>query len=370
MSKPFFAFAVLCVLLLGGLLWCWHLPQTHDSSIPVMRPLDQATSYRIRSNQFSREEVEDESRLSYFWWDHGDNPYTVVFSLSNEAIRQSEDEFGYYPRDLDGYVAPRLAPLQTRLLKELRKHVLKLLAKSPYGHYVYIEDSALLSFNLKIMAPPSLSQQELENVREEFQKIASSVAKKQGPYIKKIQAEELKIKRQYLETCGFRLEGNSLFVDYSWVIKRNKIRIRPLVEGLQREVKGRSLREFLSLLLAYVQSMGYGTPPLVEADKVILGFWPPPKVLLNNYGDCDSKGALFTSIWTQFRRYPLLLIKIPRHMFIGIAIPSFQGQQSTINGLRYTFCEVTGPQLIPPGFLNPSSLYYLEQGGYHYELIR
>ena len=357
-------------LLLGGLVWCWHTPPAPPSTAPILRPLDQSTGFRIRSNQFSREEDPMDVRLSYFWWDHADNPHTVVFSLAKEDIRRSDEEFGYYPRDLDGYVEPRMEPLQTRLLQELREHVLKLLAKSPYGHYYYVEDNALFSFNLKIMAPPSISEAELEKVREEFQKIVTGVAKKQEPYVKRIQAEELKIKRRYLETCGFRLEGNSLFVNYSWVIKRNKDRIRSLVDSLRREAKGSSLREFLSLLLAYVQSMGYGTPPLDEADKVILGFWPPPKVLVHNYGDCDSKGALFAAIWTQFRRYPLLLIRIPRHLFVGIAIPSFQGQEFTINGLRYTFCEVTGPELIPPGFLNAASLYYLQRGGYHYEQVR
>lgn len=371
MSKPIAAFAGTAVLLLGGLLWCWNLPRAPgETTAHVLRPLDQAAGYRIRSNQFSKEEGGEGSRLSYFWWDHADHPYTVVFSLAQEAIRQSEDEFGYYPRDLEAYVEPRLAPLQTRLLNELRKHVLKLLAKSPYGHYYYIEDNALLSFTLKIMVPPSLSESELAAVEEEFQKIVSTVAKKRDQYIKKIQAEGLKVKRRYLETCGFRLEGNSLFVNYTWVIKQNKDRIRSLVDSLRRETKGRSLREFLSLLLAFVQSMGYGTPPLDEADKVILGFWPPPKVLVNNYGDCDSKGALFASVWTQFRRYPLLLIRIPKHLFIGIAIPSFQGQEFTINGLRYTFCEVTGPELIPPGFLSAASLFYLERGGYHYEQVR
>jgi hypothetical protein len=371
MNKLISAFAGTGILLLGGLLWCWHLPQEARTSTLIMRPLDQAAGFRIRSNQFSKQEEEGEgTQLSYFWWDHADNPYSVVFSLANEDIRQSEDEFGYFPRDLAAYLEPRLEPLQTRYLKELRKHVLKLLAKSPYGHYYYIEDDALLSFNLKIMAPPSLPESESNKVKEEFQKIVSAVAKKQEPYIKKIQAEEQKVKRRYLETRGFRLEGNSLFVNYSWVIRRNKDRVRSLVGSLRRETKGSSLQEFLSLLLAFVQSMGYGTPPLDEADKVILGFWPPPKVLVNNYGDCDSKGALFASIWTQFRRFPLLLIRIPKHLFIGVAIPSFQGRDFTINGLRYTFCEVTGPELIPPGFLNVTSLYYLERGGYHYEQIR
>jgi len=355
---------------LGGVLLGWQ-PADHPgtSGLAAWMP-EQESGYRIRSNQFGKEEEGDESRLSYFWWDHGDNPYTVVFSLSKAAIQESVDEFGYYPADMNAYVEPRLEPRRTRMLSDLKKYVLKLLARSTYGHYYYIQDDAALSFKLKIMTPPTLSEAELDSIRVEFQKIVRAVARKQEPYIKKIQNQELKIKQEFLEARGFRLQGRELYVNYSWVIKRNRDRISNLIEGLKREVRSSSLREFLSLLLAFVQSIGYGTPPLDEADKVILGFWPPPKVLVNNYGDCDSKGALFASVWTQFRHYPLLLIRIPEHLFVGIALPSFQGEQFTINGLRYTFCEVTGPELIPPGFLSPLSRFYLERGGFHYELLR
>ncbi len=122
--------------------------------------------------------------------------------------------------------------------------------------------------------------------------------------------------------------------------------------------------------VAFVQSMGYGTPPINEAEKIILGFWPPPKVLVNNYGDCDSKAVVFASLWGHFTRYPLILIRVPSHLFIGVAIPSFHRERFTINGLRYTFCEVSGPELVPPGFISPLSRVYLENGGFHYELIR
>lgn len=362
-SGTFFLFLALSFL--GGQLG--RLPSEADME---MCPLDQASGYRIRSNQFSRNEEEGMNRLSFFWWDHADNPHTVVFSLPQQAVEDAAAEFGYFPSELNKFVEAGLEPLRTRMLGELRKHVLKLLAGSRYGHYYYIEDKGILSFNLKIMTPDSLPQQEREDVRVEFQKIVNALAKKQAPYVKKIQAEELKIKSRFLQTRGFRLEGTTLLVDYSWALRSNRERIRPAVEGLSRTAQGKSVHEFLSLLLAYVQSMSYGTPPLDEADKVILGFWPPPKVLVNNYGDCDSKGVLFASLWTHFRRYPLLLIRIPRHLFVGIAIPSFRGEQFSINGLRYTFCEVAGPELIPPGFISGTSRLYLQRGGFHYELIR
>jgi hypothetical protein len=126
----------------------------------------------------------------------------------------------------------------------------------------------------------------------------------------------------------------------------------------------------MALMLAFIQKIRYGLPPLKEKDKVILEFWVPPKVLVNNYGDCDSKGVAFASMWTTFKKYPFILIKIPKHLFVGVAIPSIGGEGFVINGIRYTLLEVTGPDLIPPGLITQYSHFYLQSGKYRYELIQ
>jgi len=131
-----------------------------------------------------------------------------------------------------------------------------------------------------------------------------------------------------------------------------------------------NIQQFLSFLLSYIQEIRYGIPPLMENGKYIMGFWVPPKVLINNFGDCDSKGVTFASMWINFKKYPILLIRIPKHLFIGLAVPSFSEEGVTINGLRYTLCEVTGPDKLPPGMIAPYSQLHLEGGNYSYELIR
>ncbi len=333
------------------------------------RAVSQSSDFRVRPNTFIREDEADSAQVTYQWWDYGDDSYSVVFSLARDVIRQSEEEFGYYPAEMDAYVEEGLKPFRVRMIRELRAFVLNQISKSRYGYYFYIEDKDALSFQLKMIAPATVAK-EHEKIKAEFKKIVDRLAKKQARYVKDIQSEDLKFKRRYLANRGFRLDGTDLFVDYAWVIRNNRDRLAPAIESLSRVAQGKSIREFLSILLAFVQSMGYGVPPDAEGDKVILGFWPPPKVLVNNYGDCDSKGAVFASLWTHFERYPLLLIRIPEHMFLGIAIPSYRGPQFTFNGLRYTLCEVTGPELVPPGFLSGYSRLHLERGRFHYELVR
>jgi hypothetical protein len=103
---------------------------------------------------------------------------------------------------------------------------------------------------------------------------------------------------------------------------------------------------------------------------MILEFWVPLKVLVENMGDCDSKGVAFASMWTNYKKYPLILIRIPNHLFLGIGIPSHSSEGIVVNGIRYTLCEVTGPDKIPPGLITQYSLLYLEGGKYEYEIIR
>jgi hypothetical protein len=369
MKGLYFCCAGILLLIFALSYGALALSDRTDGHVIVPQPVSQSSEFRIRSNTFIREDEEDRSQVTYQWWDHGDDSYSIVFSLAGDVIRQSEEEFGYFPVEMDAYVEERLMPSRVRMIRELRAFVLNQMSKSRYGYYFYIEDKDSLSFQLKMIAPATAAK-EHEKIKAEFKKIVNRLTKKQARYIKDIQSEDLKFKRQYLESRGLRLEGTNLFVDYTWVIRNNRDRLTPAIESLSRVARGKSVREFLSILLAFVQSMGYGIPPDVEGDKVILGFWPPPKVLVNNYGDCDSKGAVFASLWTYFRRYPLLLIRIPEHMFLGIAIPSYRGPQFTFNGLRYTLCEVTGPELVPPGFLSGYSRLHLERGGFHYEMVR
>jgi hypothetical protein len=41
----------------------------------------------------------------------------------------------------------------------------------------------------------------------------------------------------------------------------------------------------------------------------------------------------------------------------------------TVGGLRYTLCEVTGLELLPPGYISSYSQMYLESGRYSYERL-
>ena len=164
--------------------------------------------------------------------------------------------------------------------------------------------------------------------------------------------------------------GQNIGVDYAQCIKNNRSRIKHIVESMRKIKKNLRIYQFLELTLAFIQEIKCGIPPLIENNKMILGFWVPLKVLANNFGDCDSKAVTFASMWMNFKRYSLLLFEVPEHLFVGIAIPSFRDEGITIRGLRYTLLEVTGPEKMPPGLISRYSQLYLESGRFNYAFIR
>lgn len=322
------------------------------------------------SGRFKLESAGDSYRLSYSWKTYSSEPYAISFYLAKNEVAASEQEFGYSPDELEQFVETGVKSLREKMIRFLRSYTAKKIAGSKYSQYFFIQDKDLLSFDLKMSVPASIGADSRAEVKNEFNRITKSLANEQEKYSKKIAKEKSQHKKKYLQQKGFRLEGDKFVVDYGQIAKKNRSRVKTVISSMKGSRKKISFTQFLSLLLSFVQEINYGTPPIQDGDKIILGFWPPLKVLINNYGDCDSKGVTFASLWMNYKKYPLLLIKVPRHLFIGLAIPSFRGEDVTVGGLKYTFCEVTGPEKMPPGLISRYSRLYLESGRYRYEIVK
>jgi len=343
-----------------------YFPHQSHHTVDSQVMLQFASGTDSKSTRFSSVESEFDYRLTYNWEDFNKSNFSVSFSLSKNVLKEAEDEFGYYPDELERYVGRNLIPLRREMIIRLKKITQKLIKKSKYSEHFSIAEDNSDSFNLRLSAPPSMQSQ----IRAEFKRITSEIARQQRLYDKKIERESKVQKNDFLHKKGLRYLGNKIGVNYGLLVKNNQERVKQVFQNLLKESSGLNIQQFLSFLLSYIQEIRYGIPPLMENEKYIMGFWVPPKVLINNFGDCDSKGVTFASLWINFKKYPILLIRIPKHLFIGLAVPSFSEEGVTINGLRYTLCEVTGPDKLPPGMIAPYSRMYLEGGNYSYELIR
>lgn len=350
------------VLLLAAIYFPHQNPLPGESQIM----LQIASGTDNNSARFSSVESEYDYMLTYDWEDFNKNNFSVSFSLSKKALKEAEDEFGYYPDELKKYVDRNLTPLRKEMIIRLKTITQKLIAKSKYSEYFSIAEDNSDSFNLRLSALPSMQNQ----LRSEFKRITSEIARQQAKDLKKIERERRIQEKDFLFDTGLRYIGDKIGVNYGLLVKNNKERVKQVFQNLLNKSNGLNFQQFLSFLLSYIQEIRYSIPPLMEEGKYIMGFWVPPKVLINNFGDCDSKGVTFASLWINFKKYPILLIRIPKHLFIGLALPSFSEEGVTINGLRYTLCEVTGPGKFPPGMIAPFSQLHFNGGNYSYELIR
>lgn len=340
-----------------------------NNPLPVrqsrMLRLGQSHSSTGQTISFDRNETPSAYELTYGWKDFKGELNTVSFSLSKQQLAEAEAEFGYYPDELEKYLEENLAKMREEMMSHLERFTSQQVLMSKYSRYITMDKVSPRDFNLKISAPASLSKE----AKAEFDRIMSEITAEQEAYLQRIEKEQVRKRKEYIESRGFRFTGDVMSVDYRLVVDNNRPRVEPALKAMRDKFRKKSLRQFLALMLAFIQEIRYGLPPLDEKNKVILEFWVPPKVLVSNFGDCDSKGVTFASMWTNFKNYPFVLIKIPKHLFVGVGIPSISGEGFTINGIKYTLCEVTGPDLIPPGLITQYSLFYLQGGNYRYELI-
>lgn len=330
-----------------------------------MLQLGQSHSSSGQRISFDRNETPTAYELTYGWKDFKGELNTMSFSLSKQQLAEAEAEFGYYPDELAKHLEESLAKMREEMMSHLERFTSQQVLTSKYSRYITMDKVSPKDFSLKVSAPASLSKE----AKEEFDRIMSEITTEREAYLDRIEKEQEKKRKEFLESRGFRFTGDSMGVNYSQVVDNNRPRVEPVVETMRNKFRKKSLHQFLALMLAFIQEIRYGLPPLEEKNKVILEFWVPPKVLLSNFGDCDSKGVTFASMWTNIKKYPFVLIKIPKHLFVGVAVPSISTEGFTINGIRYTLCEVTGPDLIPPGLITQYSLFYLQGGNYRYELI-
>jgi len=150
-----------------------------------------------------------------------------------------------------------------------------------------------------------------------------------------------------------------LYVDIPRVVERNRPRLRSLAAAFDELATSRGYGpdETLGAMLTFVQSaLLYRRPPDEEADRDILGFFPPPRALSEGFGDCDTKSALLASILTNFPGTRMIGVHVPAHYLVGIArVPRPGDAFIEYRGEPFVLIEPSGPARLPPGQIGPTT---------------
>ena len=156
--------------------------------------------------------------------------------------------------------------------------------------------------------------------------------------------------------------GSSVWLlrpSYPWLVDESHSELRDLaraLEGATLAQRGWSSRELMEVVASFVQSLRYAIPYEYRATRsgreiYNFGIATPLEVLVNKWGDCDSKSLLFASIMRNFRSERILLYMGMDHAFVAFrGVPRPGDKYVTRAGVRYIFVELTSPY--PLGYVD------------------
>jgi hypothetical protein len=281
-------------------------------------------------NLFHRSESVDAFDLEYGFVDHQGESHDLACRVLRRDHERLVARFGYSEREIGAAAAARQ---QAFADEELRRRGL-----APYFR-IEVTREAVAS---RTVATPgvwsSLQTGRANELGETLQRLVQEVARRRR-----------EIEPALYEERGFRLEGSDLYVDYPALVRWSAPALDGCAKALRWAGAGYDEREYLGLFVAFVQEIRYEVPPDVQDGRETLGFWVPTEVLVNGRGDCDSKAVAFCALWRAFAA-PTILIVLPRHVLVGVAMPPAPGQQFVRLGNRYyVLCEIAGPGKVAPG---------------------
>jgi hypothetical protein len=152
-------------------------------------------------------------------------------------------------------------------------------------------------------------------------------------------------RRIVIEEGLFIQENNIVRPDLSKMASQYRGYTQPIAD-IARQVLGPSPRqsEVVEFLLRFCQDIPYGIPPNEFNGKYTAGIFPPAQVLVNVFGDCDSKAVLFASALSHFGNPDLVFVHSPGHVSVAIhGVPNPYQKFFVYKNKKYIFAEPVGP---------------------------
>jgi hypothetical protein len=272
---------------------------------------------------FKRISRSGDELLSYRWRDHERHEHQIAFTLTRQAIRESEDSFAEFSLEAMWRVVER----------DLRDEV-----ERNGGRIDLRRTSDGLRWTLEARDPAALEQLK----RKVNERLARS-------------------KQQYLARHLRRTVGdNRILVDFAAATTALQSPLRAVARALGDvpDVPNDD-RARVALALGFFQEIPYA---LLE-DKQRQGgdFLPGPALLAQNRGDCDSKSVALAAVLRTFTRFrKLAVVTMPDHAILGVEMPAEPGDTTIRQGGRqYVALEPAGPSLAPIGRVGPHTAKYL-----------
>ncbi len=156
-------------------------------------------------------------------------------------------------------------------------------------------------------------------------------------------------RKQVMDKGLFRLNGKVVEVDKAAFINYySNTYCRPIAEQIVEalSIYGKDNRhERIEMAIRFVQDIPYGVPEFANKETHFGGVNPPPKLLIDMLGDCDSKALLFTGILIHLiKSEDIIFLNQPHHLLSAIHEEPKKGLTFVrYKRKKYLIAETAGP---------------------------
>ncbi|OQX77509.1 MAG: hypothetical protein B6D61_07090 [Bacteroidetes bacterium 4484_249] len=174
--------------------------------------------------------------------------------------------------------------------------------------------------------------------------------------------EANKLRRlQILKDGLFMLSGNTIEIDKSAVVNYySEIFCKPVAEQIVHslaEYGKDTRRNRIEMAMRFVQDIPYGIPEFADKERYYGGVSPPPKVLIEMYGDCDSKAMLFVGILIYLiDKDDIIFLNQSKHVLTAVRATPEKG---------LTFIKYHGDKFLIAETAGPGRRLFGEKGNYY-----
>ncbi len=320
-------------LVAGGLAFL-DLPRREGR--PEAPPAPEALPETFKRNpgalrEHSREEAGPRWRLSFGFVDYHGRTHRIACHVDRAVHEAERAAFGYSPEEL-----------QTELNGELARLLDAEIAARRVAPYFRIEFTGMGGYQWSWKLPGGMDEAERVRARAAIEDLKVWIDQE-------LDRRDQAIRQAIYARHGLKLEDRKLKIDYEKLVTEGTQPLSDCFQALYEAGRGSSVRQYMGLLLAFLQELEYEVPQDEDDGRRRFGLRVPTDVLVSGKGDCDSKSVAFASLW---RRFPtsLIFILVPGHALIGVEAQVYPDEQAVMVGnRRYVLCEVAGPAKIRPG---------------------
>ncbi|MFI4998627.1 MAG: hypothetical protein ACHQK9_02005 [Reyranellales bacterium] len=277
---------------------------------------------------FGRVSRTGDELLSYRWRDHDRREHAMAFTLTRQAIKEAETLFLEFSMDA----------MWRYLELDLRDEVEK------FGNGAKINLSRSVDGLRWTISTRDQKQNDILGRR-----VSERLEREQKAYL-----------AQHLRR---RVDERRVMVDFAAAAQAMQGPMRAVARALG-DIPGvaNNDRARVDLALAFFQEIPYAT--LEDKKRHGGDFLPPPALLAQNRGDCDSKAvALAAVLRTYAPSRKMVMVTMPDHAILGVDLAAEPGEWTIKSqGRQYVALEAAGPAMAQIGLVGAHTAKYLGEG--------